>query len=136
LQHITGKLVIIPISDPILIAIPILEGGYRFDPVVSFGQHLRHKNIRIGVIVHVCQVSSHRSSADALHLIRKALVKGTIVVVDIEVVALKEIVGHIDILPAVFVDVAHRHTETKSNNTTVNTRLLTDISKTISVIAE
>ena len=105
------------------------ETGCLLDTGQIIGQHIGHKNLRIAVIVEVSHISPHTEMRTKTHPLRQRLPEGTVLLVDIEIIPLIEIIGDIDIHPAIEVDIPDRYAQTKANNTAVDTCFFTYIDK-------
>src|SRR5262249_51146106 len=135
LQNISRKLMIISSLNISLVFIPIFKSGLRFDSRLILRKHVGNIDIRIAIVVDISDVGTHRVEADFPKVFFEAFIKGSIMIVQIEIIPLKKIIRHVDIRPTIFIDVGDGHAESKTNFARVNMCLRSDICKMISVIA-
>ena len=62
--------------------------------------------------------------------------KPTFLIVDVEVIAFKKIIGNVNILPAILIDIADGNPKPKPNDAAVDACLCTDVDKFFAIIAE
>ena len=75
-----------------LVLVPTFKGGYLLESCRVLREHVGHKNIQKPISIDICNISSHGSSADGAHRRFQGLGKGSVLVVDVEVVFLKKVI--------------------------------------------
>ena len=91
------------------------------------GEHLRHEDFRIAVAVEIGHVGAHRPHAGLGHEFGEPFGKTAVAAVDVQVVPLEEVVGDVEVGPAVAVDVADGHAEPEADVGAVDAGLLADV---------
>ena len=115
MERVARELMVIVVLQLGLVAGPVLERGCRLEAVVVLRQHVGHVDVQPPVVVDVGYVQPHRGQADGGHLPVEQLGESSISVVDVEIVPLEEVVGDVDVRPAVAVHVAHGDTQTEGD---------------------
>src|SRR6266480_5145215 len=77
--------------------------------------------------------SRSRSASSTLQL--EPLGERAVPLVDVEIVALEEVVGHVDIGPSVTIDVAHHHAQTQADLASEDARRRADVHEVSGVVA-
>ena len=88
------------------------------------------------IVIQIGHISSHRCSTYRLHLLFKHFIKSSVLIVDIQIVPFKEVIGNINILPAIAVYIPNGNTKAKSDNTTIYSGFLTDVHKFLAFISK
>ena len=96
-----------------LVNVPTLERRRGPEPVLVLRQHVGCVDVRPAVVVDVRDVQPHREVGEIGHLLVELFVERPVVVVDVQIVALEEIVRDIDVRPPVAIYVAHHHSKTE-----------------------
>ncbi len=134
-QHVAHELVVVAVLQLVLVARPVLEGGGRLQSAVAGGQHVGDVDVQPPVVVHVGHVQPHRGEADGGHLPLERLGEGPVPIVEIEVVALEEVVGDVDVGPPVAVHVSHRHPQPERDLAPVDPRFVAHVHEPVAEIA-
>ena len=116
-------------------AVPGLERRRRREPALIVRQHVRHVDVRPAVVVHVRDIEAHRRQTDVRHLQLEPLGEGAVAVVDVEVVALEEVVRHVDVGPAVAVHIAHHDPQAQTDFAAVDAGRGAHIDEMAAVVA-
>ena len=135
-EHVAGKLVMVAVGLVELKLIPVLEGGHLLQSGRGLREHVCYKDIQESVSIEVGDVCSHGGRADRAHGRFERLGEGAVLVVDVEVVALKKIVGNEDIGPGILVYIADGDAQAKPNHGAINACFFTYIGKFFSVVTE
>ena len=109
LQRVPRELVIIAVSNIFVVLTPALNDRFRTITGFIFRQHVRHENIRVPVIVDICNIGSHSTQTGFPHLLRQHFPEGAVLIIQVQVIPLKEIVRNINIRPAVSIQVTNTH---------------------------
>ena len=115
MEHVARELVMKVVAHLFLEPVPVLERSGGLEPALVVRQHVRHIDVGPAVVVHVRDVQSHRRQTDIRHLLLEPLGEGAVALIDVEIVALEEVVGDVDVGPAVAVQVAHADPETQTD---------------------
>jgi len=119
------------------IDVDIFEGKGSFQPLVVIRHHIRCKDLRESVIVDIGHIRAHGSQADMTDAIFQVVFEGAVVLVDIEIIPFEEIVGDIDIGPAVAIDIANHHTESEADEAAMDAGFFGHFGKmAVAVVAE
>ena len=125
LQHVAHQLVMKAVLHFGLVRAPSLERRRRAQAILVLRQHVRRIDVRPAVVVYVRDVQPHREIGEIGHLLVQLLGERAVVVVDVEIVALEEIVRYVDVRPPIAVDVAHSQAEPERDLAAVYARLRT-----------
>ena len=113
LEHVAHQLIVKSVVHLGLIRIPSLERRRRSQAILVLRKHVGRVYVRPAVVVDVRDVEPHREVGEIGHLLVQLLGERAVVVVDVEVVALEEIVRDVDVGPAVAIHVAHHEPQAK-----------------------
>ena len=136
MEHVPGELVKVAVRLIELIVLPAVKGGLGLETRIVLRDHIRDKDLRIMIIVDIGHVGPHGGRRDTPHHIHQVLFKGAVMIVQIEVIPLKEIIGDIDIHPPVLVDIADGDPQTETDDAAEDPCLLAHIGKMPAVIAK
>ncbi len=134
LQHVAHELVIESLVRLGVIERPWLERLRRLEAVVVFGEHVAGVDIGPAVVVDVGDIHAHREVAGDGQRVLEHLAECPIAVVEVEVVALEEVVGDVDVRPAVAIHVRDGDPQSKPDRRPVNPRLLADVDEMAAVV--
>ena len=104
----------------------------RHPPMMGARQHIDGKDIQPAIIVEVGHIATHRELRHVSHAARGNIVESTIAFVDVQGITGLEVIGNIDIRPAIIVDVTHRSTQPIAR--VVDARLSRHIGPTITTV--
>jgi len=121
-------------SDLLLVQVDGFEGESSFQTVVIFREHVGGVNIHEPIIVKIGNVPTHGGEADVPNHPLQFFLEGTVVIVYIEIVSLEKIVGHINVRPAVIVDISDRHAQSEPDDAPVDARGSADIHESSVII--
>ena len=108
----------------------IARGGHgQFLSIVVRRKHFHHDNIRQPVVIVIGHVGTHGRVTLVLEVLSGPIGEGAVAVVDVEQIVRLEIVRHIDVRPAVLIDIVDSYPQAKAFNLDAGVR--GDISKCI-----
>ena len=135
-KHVAGELVVVIVVHSVAVAVPVLEGHGSFIAIFGPGQHFRYENFGVAVVVQIGHIRAHAGSADAAHLLGQFLPKSAVLLIDVEVIALEEVVAHEDVGPVVAVHIADRYAQPETDHRAVNARLFGHVHELPVVVAK
>ena len=135
LQHIAHELVAIPIAHLGHVDIPSFVHGRGFDAILVLRHHVGGVDVRPAVVVHVSDVHAHGEVARQRHGRVQHILEGAVLLIEIEVVALVEVVGHVDVGPPVAIHVADTDPQPERDFGAPDTGALGDVGEGVAVIA-
>jgi hypothetical protein len=118
----------------LLIDRPRLERLRRLEAVVVFGEHVARVDIGPAIVVDVGDVDAHREITGDRQRVLEDLPKRPAPVVQIEVVALEEVVRDVDVGAAVAIHVSDRDSQSKPDRGPVDPCLLADVDEVTVVV--
>ena len=127
MEHVAHELMVEIVLEPALIRAPRVERRGRFQTPVLVGQHVGDVDFGEAVVVDIGHVGAHRREADVAHPGFDLLTKRAVAVVDVEIIALEEIVRNINVEPAVAVDVADGDAEAEADLAAVDAGGFADV---------
>ncbi len=89
-----------------LIDVPVFKSGGLIQSANTLRKHICNKNIRCSVIVYIGHIRTHRCKRRVAHVFFELFAKRSVLIVDVEVVFLKEVVGDVDIIPSIAINIA------------------------------
>src|SRR5688572_21107393 len=119
-----------------LVFIPALKSCFSFNAGIIFGQHFSYKYVCITIVIDIGHIRTHRSIAYAYHLVFQFFFECAVMLVDIEIISFKKIIGNINVLPAIIVYITYRNSKPKANDASINACLFTYVSKMTIVISK
>ncbi len=136
LQRVVLELVVIAAPHLRLVRRPALEGRGRLEPIVAPGAHVGHEEVGPAVVGQVADVGAHGGEAGGRHLLRQDFAERPVLVVEVEVVPFEEVVGDVQVGPAVAVQVPHADAQAEGDLALVDAGLLGDVRERAPVVAE
>ena len=88
------------------------------------------------VIIYICHISPHGSRRNTGDHVHQVLLKCSVMIIEIQVIPFKKIIGHINIHPSILINISDGHPKAKTDHTAINTGLCTNIREMIPVISE
>ena len=116
--------------------INIIKGGSGLQPVIIIREHIGGKDVGIAVIIHIRHIGSHGRMTHMLHPLLQFILKGTVPLIDIQVIPFKKIIGDIYIRVVISIQVAYGNTQAKADQAAVDAGFFTYISKFSVVVPE
>ena len=89
----------------------------------------------MAIVVEVGHIGSHGAETQFLNPVFQFFVESTVFLVEVEVVFFKKIIRHVDVGPAVAVDITNGNAEAEANFAAVNPRIFTDVDKLVAFVA-
>ena len=136
LKYVPGKLTVVAHFVIQIVLVPAFEKAFGLEATVGFRHHFGNKYVGPAVVVDIGHVGPHAAQADFRHMFLQYLAESAVAVVDVEIIAFEEIVGNINIRPAIAVYIAYGNPQAEADRTAVYAGLLAHIDKISSVIAE
>ena len=79
--------------------------------VVALSDHVCYDDVGEAVIVHICEIIAHGEVGGMLGHGLDGFHKASLLVVEVEVILLYKVIGHIDIRPSVLIQVTYAYTQ-------------------------
>ena len=116
--------------------VPTFKGGDLLESCRVLWKHVRHKNIQKPIPIEICNISPHGSRAYGAHGGFQGLGKGSVLVVNVEVVFLKKVIRNKNIRPSILVYIADRDAQPKSNHGSIDACFFTYVGKLLPIVTE
>ena len=124
----------VAVAHPRLVRLPSVELRRRLQATLVLGEHVGSVDVRPTVVVDVRGVHPHRREADHRHLRVDVVEEGAVAAIDVEVVALEEVVRDVDVRTAVVVHVGDDDPESERHLRPVNSRRDADVGEVRAVV--
>ena len=134
LEHVAHELVVEPLARLGLIQLPGFVRRRGLQPVVVRRQHVGRVDVRPAIVVDVGDVDTHREVARQRHRLLEHLVEGPVALVDVQVVALEEVVRDVHVRPPIAVYVANGDPQPEADLGAVDPRLLAHVDEMAAVV--
>jgi hypothetical protein len=135
LQHVAHELVMVPVTHLRHVHVPPLVHGRRLDAVFVLRHHVGGVHVGPAVVVHVGDVHAHGEVARHGHGRVEHVTERPVLLVEVQVVPLVEVVGHVNVGPPVAIHVGHADTEAEGDLRTPDAGLARDIGEVVAVVA-
>ena len=136
LQGVLHKLVI----KSLFLLYPIDIEAFKlccfFKSGVFTRQHVGDKNFGKTIVIDIGHICSHGGMANVVENVLNVFFECPIALIDVEIIALIKIIGHVDVDVTVFVDIAQSNPKTKSNETAINAGTIGHVGKYSSVVLQ
>ena len=109
LQHIADILILIAVLIAILIDAIVVRAKHHLLPVIVFRVHIQLDDVRQAIVVDIDDVLAHGVGGRVLEIFGGPVGEGAVVIVDVKNILGEEIIGDIDILPAVAIEIGYRN---------------------------
>ncbi len=136
LEAVLNELIVEAGAQLAIEEIDIIEGAGGLQSEFITGQHVGSKEVGKSIIVDIGHVGTHGGHAYMAEPVFQLVFERSILLIDVEVILFIRVIGHVDVGPAVPIDIRYEGAQAEADKAAVDACFLRDLCKMSVVIAE